>query len=100
MSKYLEYAIIVFMAGLLLILYRWTSEDDIKFYNTGQGKAFLIDNRSGEVWYLAGSNIRPILHKSDNSPEVTAKTGLAAIREKHFPDTLNKTTKPDTFRLK
>ena len=100
MSKYLEYAIIVFMAGLLLILYRWTSEDDIKFYNTGQGKAFLIDNRSGEVWYLAGSNIRPILHKSDRIPKVTEETGIESIINKEFGKIPIKTTKPDTFKLK
>lgn len=100
MSKHLEYAIIVFMAGLLLILYRWTLEDDIKFYNSGQNRAYIIDNRSGDVWYLAGSNVRPVLHKSKMSPRVTELTGLEAIRNKYHPDSLKITTKPDTFRLK
>ena len=100
MSKYLEYAIIIFMAGLLLILYRWTSEDDIKFYNTGPSRAFIIDNKSGEVWYLALGKVQPVLHRSDMSTKVTEETSVDAIINKQFGKIPIKTTKPDKFRLK
>lgn len=53
MSEILEYAIIIFMAGLLVILFRW-SENGHYQANLATG-ALLIDTRSGDAW-SPGSN--------------------------------------------
>ena len=50
MSKILEYAIIIFMAGLLVILFGW-SENGRYQANDGLSAPPLIDTRTGNSWH-------------------------------------------------
>ncbi|MCH7955805.1 MAG: hypothetical protein IIC40_08695 [Candidatus Marinimicrobia bacterium] len=59
MSKILEYAIMIFMAGLLLILFRW-SENGHYQVNDGTSAPPLIDTRTGNAWFPNSNElIRP-----------------------------------------
>jgi len=50
MSKSLEYAIMIFLAALLVILFRW-SENGRYQVNDGLSAPPLIDTRTGYAWY-------------------------------------------------
>ena len=59
MSKILEYAIMIFMASLLVILFRW-SENGRYQINDGLSAPPLIDTRTGYAWYPNSNEmIRP-----------------------------------------
>jgi len=50
MSKYLEYTIMIFLAALLVILFRW-SENGRYLVNAGTGAPLIIDTRTGDAWF-------------------------------------------------
>ena len=47
MSKNLEYAIMIFLAGILVIMFRWSENDKYDVISRG---STLINTRSGEIW--------------------------------------------------
>lgn len=47
MSKHLEYAIMIFLAGILVIMFRWSENDKYDVISRG---STLINTRSGEIW--------------------------------------------------
>ena len=51
MSKNLEYAIMIFLTGLLIILFRW-SENGRYEVRGGGINMDVIDTRSGDIWGL------------------------------------------------
>ncbi|MCH8929257.1 MAG: hypothetical protein IIB39_11165 [Candidatus Marinimicrobia bacterium] len=58
MSKNLEYAIMIFMAGLLVILFRW-SENGRYQVNDGLSAPPLIDTRTGNSWFPNSKEMLP-----------------------------------------
>ena len=52
MSKNLEYTIMIFLAGLLIILFRWSEND--KYYVMTNGNT-LLNTQSGELWNISSS---------------------------------------------
>ena len=50
MSKILEYAIMAFLAGILVIMARW-SENGRYQVNVGSSAHLLIDTRTGDAWF-------------------------------------------------
>ena len=66
MSKNLEYAIMIFLTGLLIILFRW-SENGRYEVREIESKPMMIDTRSNDIWVLSGKEkkwlILPSIHK-------------------------------------
>jgi len=52
MSKNLEYAIMIFLISILVILFRWSENGRYNSYIVS-GRAFMLDTRSGDLWGLA-----------------------------------------------
>ena len=52
MSKNLEYAIMIFLLGFLVIMFRWSEND--KYYVMTNGNT-LLNTQSGEVWNISSS---------------------------------------------
>ena len=52
MSKNLEYVVMVFLAGLLVILFRWSEGSNYDVISNGN---VLINNRTGEIWHVSSS---------------------------------------------
>lgn len=68
MSKNLEYAIMIFLAGLLVILFRWSENGKYDVISRG---STLVNTRSGIIWTLSSSgkalmgDYKPALFKPD-----------------------------------
>ena len=55
MGKHLEYAIIIFMVVLLLILFRWSENGRYNSYSLSD-HAMMLDTRSGDIWAIVTVN--------------------------------------------
>ena len=55
MSKTLEYAIMVFLAGMLVIMFRWSENDKYDVMTSGNT---LLNTRSGDVWNISSAGKR------------------------------------------
>ena len=55
MSKNLEYTIMMFLAGLLVILFMW-SENGHYQVDVGTG-AIIVDTRTGDAWAFGAKNV-------------------------------------------
>ena len=55
MSKNLEYVIMIFLAGLLVIMFRWSENDKYDVITSGNT---LLNTRNGDIWNLSSSGKR------------------------------------------
>ncbi len=66
MSKKFEYIIVILLAGLLVILFRWPENGRYELREVDTTIS-VIDTRSGDIWVLAGKEkkwlILPSIHK-------------------------------------
>ena len=56
MSNNLEYAIMIFLTGLLVILFLWSENGHYQIQDSGT-TSMLLDTRNGDVW-LAASKVK------------------------------------------
>ena len=60
MSKNIEYVTMIFLIGLLVILFRWSENGHYHIQGSGTS-AMLIDTRNGDVWFAGiGTKLSPI----------------------------------------
>lgn len=52
MSKNLEYVIMIFLAGILVIMFRWSENGKYDIISRG---STLVNTRSGDIWTLSSS---------------------------------------------
>ena len=77
MSKNLDYAIIVFLMGILVILFRWSEKDKYSFYIGDNPIGYVFNPDTGETWYVQSWKTSYVL---DNSISGSAGTALKAIK--------------------
>lgn len=52
MNKNLEYVIMVFLAGLLVILFLWSGNGRYLIYSDDRGEKYLVNTMNGDTWLL------------------------------------------------
>ena len=52
MSKNLEYVIMIFLAGMLIIMFRWSENNHYIIYSGDRGEEYLINTRNGDTWFI------------------------------------------------
>ena len=68
MSKHLEYVIMIFLAGILVIMFRWSENGKYDVISRG---STLVNTRSGVIWTLSSSgkvfmgDYKPAIFKPD-----------------------------------
>lgn len=82
MSKLFEYAVILFLAGLLVILFRWSEREQYSFQVGEGGTGYLTDNSNGDVWFVARDQRIFVLDR-EFDVLVTTKRDIRKMRMKN-----------------
>jgi len=64
MSRQFEIALMVFLGGLLIILFRWSITDRYVFYTLpGAAGGYLVEERSGNIRFVVKAEGRMVMLK-------------------------------------